>query len=164
MAILARDPVPPYSRNSELVEEYESITKKLNIEPVTFIPSNLEEDYITWIAYLYYINANTGRTFAVSPALDRFFRKCYRFISGHHLFIIIRPPSLYSLTCLLSGLIDVASYSSKLLSFLKLLIDSGFTRAIRFYYIVIQTPPLFNHEKNSLTSTYSIVSTGLSDI
>lgn len=148
LAVLARDPLSPQMQKSELLDEYKSIYHELNIEPTTYIPSNLDDNHISWLLYYYYINANTGKTFSISPVLYRIFRELYRLIKGYHAFAIILNPLVCNFMFFLTSLLDIISHPSRFITFLKLLNNSSITKAIRIHNIVIQTPPELDYEKN----------------
>lgn len=141
LAVLARDPLPPRIQNAGLCDEYRSIADELDVEPVAYIPSNIEDDYVSWLIYFYFIDENTGRTYGLSPVTDRICRWIYRLFRGHHLFLVLLPPSLSVLSFLVTGFADVLGHPKKAGSFLHLLFHSRFGRSIRFHYIAIQTPP-----------------------
>jgi organic radical activating enzyme len=154
LAVLARDPLNRQLQKTELLHEYVNISHELNIEPTAYIPSNLDDNYVSWLIYFYFINANTGKTFSISPRLDRIFRKLYRLFKGHHLFAIMINSSLHKFTFLVAGLLDVISHPNKSLDFVKLLIHSYLMRSIRIHFIAIQTPPEFNYNKNDYQICY----------
>ena len=154
LAVLARDPLHQQVHNTELFDEYISIYHKLILEPVAYIPSNLDDKHMSWLIYVYFINANTGNTFSVSHVLDRIIRKLYRSIKGHHLFAIIVNPLVYAALYLLVGLFEIVHSPKKIPIFFKLLKNSNMMRSVRFHFIVIQTPPEFNQEKNKYQICY----------
>ncbi len=155
LAVLARDPKPPHLQNAEMADEYRSISGELGIEPTAYIPSNLSDSDVSWLMYFYYINADNGRTFGLSPRLDRAFRGLYRRLTGRHLFVI-RFPSLSFLPALmLAGLLEVAVRPRRLSDLLGLLGGSRMARSIRFHYIVIQNPPEFDEERQELQLCYN---------
>jgi len=154
LAVLARDPLHQQVHNTELFDEYASIYNELILEPVAYIPSNLDDKHMSWLIYVYFINANTGNTFSVSSVIDRILRKLYRSIKGHHLFATIVNPSVYTAMYLLVGLLEIIHSPKKISAFLKLLKNSNMMRSIRFHFIVIQTPPEFNQEKNKYQICY----------
>lgn len=154
LSVLARDPLPPKLQKAELFDEYKTISSELNIEPATYIPSNLNDNYVCWLLYFYYINANTAETLCLSPTLNGILRKYYRLIKGHHLFAFKVNPSLLSLFFFLTCLLEMTIHPKKTKALLKILHKSSLLRAVRFHYIAIQTPPEFNHQKNQYQICY----------
>jgi organic radical activating enzyme len=154
LAVLARDPLELQIKKPELFDEYESIYHELNMEPTAYIPSNLEDNYISWLIYYFYFNANTCKAASISPVVYRFFRKIYKLMKRNELFTISINPSLCAFMFFLTGLLEMIRYPNKFPTFFKLLNHSCFSRSIRIHFIVIQKPPEFNFEKNQYQICY----------
>jgi organic radical activating enzyme len=154
LAILARDPIKEQTEKTELVDEYRSIYDELDIEPTAYIPSNLEDEYVSWLIYFYFINAHTAKTFSLSPVQDQIFRKSYRLIKGHHLFALILNPKLIPVVFFLVSVLSLFRHPNKYRSILKIFRGSEFLRSIRMNFIAIQTPPEFDSEKNTYQICY----------
>ncbi len=154
LAVLARDPLPPKTQDAELYDEYRSIYEKLGIEPIAYIPSSMDDDSIHWLIYFYFINAHTGKTFGISPFLNRIGRKIYRWSKGRHLFAIKPHLFLSPLCFFLLGLIDSVLHPKKIVCFFKMLLPILQSKMIRFHYIAIQTPPEVDEEKNIVNLCY----------
>jgi organic radical activating enzyme len=154
LAVLARDPLPPRIQDVELEEEYCSIGRSLHIEPVAYIPSNLNDGDVHWLIYFYFINTKTGKTFSPSPVLYRIFRKAYRRIKNREPFTLTIRPVCASWLCLAAGLGEILCHPRKFPAFASLLRGSDLLKAIRFHYTAIQKPPEFNRERNRYQLCY----------
>ncbi len=150
LAVLARDSFPPHTQNAEMVDEYEALSCDLQIEPITYIPSGLDDDTINWLAYFYFIHADTGETFGISPLLDRAFRRLYKMVKGHHHFAVKMNRSLVFAVFISSGLLEIMLHPKKSRAFFRLLIRTFKKKAVRFHYMAIQDPPVFDEEKNEI--------------
>lgn len=149
LAVLARDPFDPKQDAVQLEGEYAGIADRLGIEPSAYIPSNLGDRDVRWLIYYYFINAQTGKTFAISPNVNLAMRKLHRFVTGRHLFILQLPPALAGCGILFAALLDLALGDRQPGMFLQCVRDSGFLRSIRLHYIAIQVPPEFDKSSNA---------------
>jgi len=154
LAVLARDPLHHEIHNTELHYEYESILKELNIDLTAYIPSNLNDEYICWLVYFLFFNANTGETFCISPGADRILRKLLRLITGRQFFAPILSRPLLLFLFLIICLLETFKNPKKILALSRLIKKSCLTKGIRFHFIAIQTPPEFNKEKNQYHICY----------
>jgi hypothetical protein len=132
------------SAGSDILEEHKAIARRLRILPAAYIPSSLDDSFISWLMYFFTLNTHTGATFGVSPRFNRLFRKAYRLLAGRYAFGMTTDPSQFKVTCLLSGLAEILLSPPRLLSFLRLIEDSSAMDALRFHYIVIQSGPEWN--------------------
>jgi hypothetical protein len=154
LAVLARDPLSPKLHNVEMGEEYESLAGRLRLEPVTYIPSNLDETDVRWLVYFYFLNAKTRRTFSLSPELYRSLKWVYRRVKGRQLFTLTARPVLASWLCLAAGFGEFLFHPRKIWSFVKFVHDSGGLKFIRLLYLAIQAPPEFHPENNQYQLCY----------
>jgi hypothetical protein len=154
LAILARDPEPPYLQDTQMAEEYQSISRELHIEPSGYVPSNLDDGDVGWLVYLYYLNSGTGRTFALSPGVHRLIRKLYRMFSGRELFAIGFPRFSFFPAFCLAGILECTVRPGRLAELISLLRNSRQARSLRFQYIVIQNPPEYDEERRAYRFCY----------
>lgn len=155
LAVLARDPFHQYDNNPELIQEYEDIFYSLKLEPSAYIPSSLDDKYLSWLIYFYFINTKNRMIFGVSPVVDRILRKLYRAVKGHQLFSPVIPQQQLYFFLFLIGILEILIHPPKIRSFYRLAINSGLKGGIRFHFIAIQTPPEFNQKKNHYQICYS---------
>lgn len=154
LAVLARNPLAAHERNGDLLVEYRSLRGDLNLDPTAYIPSNLDDNQVCWILYFYFINAGTGKTLSLSPSLDRVFRRLYRLIRGCSFFTLDVSPSLQKWFGLLAGIAEACIHPKKAPAFLDLVKNGAGIRDTRFHFILIQTAPEFNPEKNRYEMCY----------
>jgi len=147
LAVLAKNSLNS-PNNTKLEEEYETILSELKLEPSAYIPSNLEDDHLSWLIYYYFINSSTGETFGISPSIDKTMRKLYRIIKRKNLFSPIIKPIEVPYLSLLIFFLDSIQQPRQAISFFKLIKKSSFLRALRIHFVAIQEPPGFNLEKN----------------
>ena len=141
-------------KNPQLLYEYERISEELEVEPAAYIPSSLEDDFISWLMFFYYINTRTKKTMYGSPEYSRLIRKIYRFFTGRHVFGTTSAPWLFPLTFLLSCLIEILFHPKKIFEVLRIIQRSRWLKDLRFQYILLQNGPEFNHEKKQIQMCY----------
>jgi hypothetical protein len=158
LATLTRDTdvtVPAVSENrTEMVDEYRAIAQDLGVEPVTYLPTSLSDDDVSWLIYFYDINARTGATFGLSPELNRLLRRSLRLIYGRHVFGMTTKPERLSFALYGSALLEILLHPAQTGRFAALMRGSRGARDIRLHYIVLQEGPKFNPEKNSFQICY----------
>ncbi len=154
LAVLARDPVHQQAHKTELVYEYECILKELKINMTAYIPSNLDDDDISWLIYFFFINSSTGHAFSISPKIDRRLRKLFRVINGRQFFAPIFKRFALPLLMPFVAFLETLENPKAILEFFKLIKKSSLTKAIRFHVIAIQNPPEFNSEKSQYQICY----------
>jgi hypothetical protein len=154
LSILARDPKPPSSQTVQMADECLSISEHLGIEPTGYIPSNLDDRDVGWLAYLYYINADTGTTFGLSPSFEKVFRKLNKLLTKRELFTISFPRFTFLPVLGLAGALELLPRPKRVAQFLRLLSNSRLTKSIRFHYIIIQNPPEFDEERQAYRFCY----------
>lgn len=138
----------------KLEEAYHAIADKINVEPCAYLPSSAQNDYITWLIYLFLINNKTGVTYDISPSLFKLSRKLVRMRTG-------KNPSggFYSRKTFRLSLIVLFTLQSLLkpssLGALRK-ITKGFAglKNIRMMFITLQNPPEYNSEKGTLQFCY----------
>ncbi len=128
-------------KGPRLLVEHERITQELSVEPAAYIPSSLDDAFVSWLMYFYYINSRTRRTLSISPDYNRLFRRLYRWIAGRHVFGMTSSPWLFPINFLLTCLIEIVLHPAKIGSALRILRDSNWMRELRFHYILIQNGP-----------------------
>jgi len=154
LAVLARDGLPSRTQKSGLLSEYRSISQELLVEPVAYIPSNLDDQYVSWLIYFFVMNAGTNAAFDLSPRLHRVFQKLYRWGRGRQLFVVQFHPRLLRAKMLLVCICELFLHPRKLSFFLKLAAESDALRSIRFDYIAIQNPPETDDQKLEVRFCY----------
>jgi hypothetical protein len=138
----------------ELLDVYNSIERGLCIEPSSFIPSNLDDRDIRWLIYFYYLNARTGASVPVSPAFSRLMRRAYRLLTGKHLFAVPMKASFSKLWFAVTSLAEILLAPSVTSRYVHLMRNSHRLRDIRFQYVVVQSAPQFNAEKQCIEMCY----------
>jgi hypothetical protein len=154
LAVLARDPHPPGFERADLAAECRSMADTLGLQPAAYIPSNLRDSDVRWIFYFYFINAETQKIFSCSPRLDRSFRKIFRLFRGRELFAACWNPALTALGFFLAGLFETTHSPRRIREAVRIWSGSRWGWAIRFQYIVIQTPPEVEPQTGQLIFCY----------
>lgn len=148
LAVLARNNEPDGEQNVQMLEVYQRIDARLGIEPVAFIPSSRDQGDVSWLKYMFYINSRSGSVYAVSPLLNRIFRKLYRLIVGRHFFVVNAKFRIAKLKCLTTCILESLIHPMSFLDLVKLLRHSSWLKNIRFHYIAVQEPPQFDSQGN----------------
>ena len=137
-----------------LYDEYQAISKELEISPSAFIPSSLDDERISWLMFFYYINTETRETMDISPEYNRLFRKIYRLLTGRHVFGMTSRPWLFPYSFLLTCLVEVLFHPRKIWRIGNLLKKSRWLRSLRFHYILIQRGPEYDSKRDQLQMCY----------
>ena len=116
------------------------IRAELGVTPVSYLPSNLDDEDARWLIYFYYLDVRSGKTVPLSPAYSRLMRRAYRAVKGRHLFAVPMKPRLTPFWFLLTALAETLISPRRLGEFLALMRHPG---SLRFQYIVLQSPPSF---------------------
>lgn len=157
LAVLQRDPATPELTTPDMADEYRSFREEMGIEPAAYIPSNRDDRTVGWLIYLYYLDARTGKSFAVSPNLYGFFSRIHRIFAGRRPFANIQPPSrqgwLFLFTAVLEGLARPARIRD-IGRFLGRPPGIRSLASFRFHFVAIQTPPHWDAEKNGYEFCY----------
>lgn len=154
LAVLARDGLPSKTQKADLLTEYRRISQELLVEPLVYIPSNLDDRDVNWLIYFYFTNAATKTSFDVSPQLYRIFQKLYRWGRGRQLFVVQFHPLFLRCKMLLICLCEMLMHPRKLRYFFDLAAGSDAFRSIRFHYIAIQNPPEMEDQKHQVRFCY----------
>jgi len=160
LVTLARDPeatvrpAAPGEADLSLSREHARIASDLKVEASAYVPSSLDDAYVSWLMYFYYLNASTGETFGLSPRLNRLFRAVYRLAKGKNLFGAPLSPDSLPASCLLSLALELCLTPRRLGSARALLRSSDRLRALRFQYILMQDGPRYNEEHGKVQICY----------
>lgn len=140
LAVLGRDPGRDEPHGASLEGQHAVMASQLGLEPVSYVPSNRDGDEAFWFVYSYFIRADTGRTFGISPRIHRGERTAGRLLAGRHRFIPLFRPERTAARFLLLGALDVLSSPGRLGAYMEMLKRGGL-RSIRGHYLAIQRPP-----------------------
>jgi hypothetical protein len=146
--------LPSSNGSPELSDVYMNISNSLRVEPSSYLPSNLDDREVRWLIYFYYINAATGASVSISPAFTRLMRRVYRLLTGRHLFAVPMRPWLSRLWFLCTLLAEMLLDPVKIFHYVHLVKSSALLRYVRFQYIVVQSAPQFNAEKQCVEICY----------
>jgi uncharacterized Fe-S cluster-containing radical SAM superfamily protein len=138
----------------ELSDVYVNISGGLQVEPSSYLPSNLDDREVRWLIYFYYLNATTGKSVSTSPVFTRLMRRAYRLLTGRHLFAVPMRPLLSKLWFLCTSLVEILLDPVNIFRYVHLVRNSALLRSIRFQYIVVQSAPQFNAEKQCVELCY----------
>jgi hypothetical protein len=154
LAVLAGDPAAPQPQIVSLREEYSSLARQLSVSPSAYIPSSSLDGRIFWLIYYYFIDALSGRTLALSPAVLRLIKGFYRLLRGRQLFSFILEPSrqLPALFCLIG--LELFFHPGRVRDIAAFIGSPRLRKAVRFQFIAIQAPPGFDAEKNCYLICY----------
>lgn len=138
----------------KLEEAYQSVAKKLQVEPCAYLPSSAQADYISWLVYLFLINNKTGVTYDISPALFKLSRKLVRMRTGRNPSggFYSRKTFRFSLIALftLQTILNIRTFRGAL----KVMKESASLKNIRMTFITLQNPPEYNEEKGTIQFCY----------
>ena len=138
----------------QLYPEYLQLRKELQLEPVTYIPSSLDDQEISWLMYFYYINPETEKTLRMSPVINRIFRRIYRIFKGKQVFGIVPDPRFFKFNFLISVFAEFLVSPFHLSNIIALIRHSDHLAGLRFHYILIQSGPVYHKEKERVRLCY----------
>jgi hypothetical protein len=145
---------PTAGSGPDMLTEYRAIGEDLKVEPVTYLPTSLSDDDVSWLIYFYDINVKTGETFGLSPQLNRLLRRVFRVIYGRYAFAMTTRPERVAFSFYGSVLLELLLHPGRFGRFFVLMRDARGSSDIRLHYIVLQEPPTFNAEKNAVQMCY----------
>jgi len=126
----------------------------LRVEASSYIPSSLDDEEIRWLMYLYYFNASTGRSIALSPALVRLMRRVYRIVKGRNMFAATTRLSVSGALFAATALVESVMHPRRIPALLGVVSRSRFLRDIRFHSIVVQSVPDYNADRGCVEICY----------
>ncbi len=144
----------PTGSGPDMLTEYRAIAEDLKVEPVTYVPTSLDDSDVSWLIYFYDINTRTGETFDLSPQLNRLLRRVFRFIYGRHAFAMTTRPERVWFSFYGSALLELLLHPSKVGHYAALMSGSRGMNDVRLHYIVLQEPPTFNAAKGGVQMCY----------
>ncbi|MBW1878682.1 MAG: hypothetical protein JRJ84_10010, partial [Deltaproteobacteria bacterium] len=119
---------------------------EMGLEPAAYIPSSLDDDEVCWAMYFYWVNAETGATFPLSPELNRWMKWLYRNLRGREFFAETLSPRTKALSFAAAAAAEVALHPGRIPELARLLRGAHGTGNLRFNYVVIQQAPRMNAE------------------
>jgi pyruvate-formate lyase-activating enzyme len=143
-------PATPPPDAPTLLDEHRAIAAELGVDPTTYVPSNLDDGSPRWLIYFYFLNSATGRTFAISPRVDDLCRRLLRRLHGRYAFAAPLRPAWLVPVMIPALLVELALAPQRLLEGVRLLARSRWLGALRLQYLVLQTGPAFNRQRNAV--------------
>jgi hypothetical protein len=141
LAVLGRDPGRVEPHGPTLEAQHRQIASGLGVEPAGYVPSSRDDGEAFWLVYFYFIRADTGRSFGLSPLLHRAGRTLGRRLTGRHWLVPLFDPRRAAARFLLLGALDVLLAPRRLRAFLRRLQGRGARASLRGHYIAVQRPP-----------------------
>jgi hypothetical protein len=141
LAVLGRDPDRPEDRGPTLEAQHRHIAAGLGLGPSGYVPSSADDGGAFWLVYFYFIRADDGRTFGLSPRLHHAGRRLGRAVTGRHWLVPCFDPRRAASLFLLLGGLDVLLAPRRLGAFFGMLRGRGALAALRSHYVAIQRPP-----------------------
>jgi pyruvate-formate lyase-activating enzyme len=147
----AFDPKPnPLRPRPEMTDVYRAIQRDLRIEPAAYLPSSTDDDEVCWLMYFYFLNAETGATFALSPELNRGVKALYRKLNGHEFFGETMSRSWMPVSLAGAGAAELALHPSRVVELARLMRGAHGMAGLRFHYIVVQQAPRIDAAKGKV--------------
>ena len=143
LAVLARDPERPESRDAVLEPEYESLRREFGILPSACLPAQIDDGDVRWLIYSVITNRRTGRAAGLSPRLFRTAALLYQAVFRRRLYVPFLNPRTAATAALLFLLarLRLGRHSRRIpAGFFR---GAEFGRSLGLLHIVIQTPPEF---------------------
>jgi hypothetical protein len=141
LAVLGRDPGRVEPHGPTLEAQHRHLASGLGVLPSGYVPSSRDDGEAFWLVYFYFIRADNGRTFGLSPLLHRAGRLAGRRLTGRHWLVPVFDPRRTPGRFLLLGALDVLLAPRRLGSFLGMLQGPGALASLRGHYIAVQRPP-----------------------
>jgi hypothetical protein len=137
-------PGPPAPGAPDIGLVHAALRADLAVEPVAFIPSNLDDAEVCWLVYFHYLDPTSGRAFAPSPLYNRLFRRLYRALAGREFFAATLSERWALPTLVLTLVAEVLLHPGRLPALWRFLRAAPRLRDLRFQYAVIQQGPRWN--------------------
>ena len=138
----------------DLGEIASRIESDLPVRAASYIPSSLDDTEVCWLMYFYYYNINTGRTFHLSATFSRLFRRLYRLVERKEFFARTLDPRYSGWSFAFTAFAEILISPSRVGSLLSLLKYSDHSHSLRFHYILLQSGPSYNVEKQMTQICY----------
>jgi hypothetical protein len=138
----------------QLAAEYKSLLTSLNLQPSIYLPSSVDDNSVSWLVYLYYVNSSTHKTFYYSPRLTRVYQKLYLRIKKQELFGIPPVHRFFGITLLAAGFIEMLINPTRIRAFVNLLRHSKGLSLLRYQYMAIQDGPQYHPESGTVSICY----------
>ena len=146
---------PGHAADGPVMEDvYEALWSRLSLEPSTYLPTSLDDRDVSWLFFFYYVNALTGRTFAISPQLTRAFQALFRWTTGREVFGQTPARRRFVLSLIVTLGIELLRAPWRLPQAWRLLRRSRRGTRLRFHYIVAQDGPSFDEEHGAVRICY----------
>ncbi len=155
--ILATLPCDPSDSTpgTDLREIYDGLRKDLGLEPLSFIPSDMDDHDVRWLIYFHLVNAETGGAASVSAKTRRLAQKIYGFPPGKQFFAQSFGPSYVRTSVAPLILSELALPPRRIREFAGLFKRNGGSPMpgsrrrgrlgkLRFQFITIQAPPVMD--------------------
>jgi hypothetical protein len=142
--------VEPEPGTSSLLDEYRALRDRLGVEPATYLPSNLSDQSVRWLIYFYFLNVKTGRTFSISPWVNRGYRRIYRALRGRHPFAAPVDPRWLVATFLGLSWAELLLAPGRWLGWWRLVRRSAGLDSLRLHYLVLQDGPRWNARQGTV--------------
>lgn len=156
LAVIVKDGKEPDKYRNCIADEYKSISNRLTLEPATYVPSNLSDEYVSWLIYYYFVDTRTGNLLPLSPLAYKAYRVLYRLIKGHHMLYSMKiNPCFCRLITVITCLFEMIIFPKKIAAVLRVLGHSLMIKSpIRFHSIVLQNPPEIDKSTNLVQFCY----------
>lgn len=138
-----------------LLDEHRTLRNQLLLQPSVYLPNSRDDESVSWLVYMYFINTGNFRTFYLSPRFTRFFQSIYTFLFRREMFG--KPPmrSMFGLSLLLAGSMEVLMSPRRIRSFFRLFRGSDGFKNLRFHYLAIQDSPSYDSETEQVSICYA---------
>ncbi len=134
-----------------LAGEHRAMARALHVEPSSYVPSNLDAASVRWLVYFYFVNAETGRTFQVLPAVDALYRRALRAFRGRYVFAAPLRRRWFGATLALTAALQAFIAPRRTLpELVRLLSRSAGLSALRLHYVVVQAGPELDERSGAL--------------
>lgn len=131
---------------ASMARAYEGISEGLGIEPAAYLPSSTDDEEVCWLMYFYWMNADTGAVFELSPETNRAMKAVYRATHHHHFFAETMDPTWRRASLAATAAAELARQPRRAKALLRLLKGARGGEALRFHYLVVQQAPRLDLE------------------
>jgi len=151
----AFDPPQDRLREPQMAQVASAMQAKLDVLPAAYLPSNLDRDEVCWLMWFYWINVETGRTAALSPALNRLTKSAWRRTHdteffGQTLGAGQRKPGHTARLLVATALAEGALHPGRVGHFAQVGKRGDRGRNLRFHYVVVQQAPRVDPDSGRL--------------
>jgi hypothetical protein len=140
----ALTPESPGRAEPSMSAVHQALRDGMGLEPAAYLPSNLDDANVCWLIYLYFLDAETGATFGVSPELNRLLKAVFRILRHHQFFAEVTDPKRVPLMLAGAAAFELMLDVTRFRRLVRLVRGVARSHSLRFHFIAVQQMPRYD--------------------